>query len=373
MKPRVVHLVETYLARSEVFIHNYVTSHVDWEALVLCEFSANETELPFARRRVVPGPKSKRQPSWWGNEAARLLTGTSLWQRKAARALAEERPAVMHAHFGQMGWAGLPVARRLGVPLVTTFYGYDMSVLPQLPRWPERLRALFHDGALFLAEGLCMRQRLIELGCPAEKVRLQRIAIHTDRYPRWQPAPDGPPVVLFVGRFTEKKGLLAALTAVRDVAQRGQPLHFRIVGDGPLRPEAERFVGENNLRAHITFLGMQPHAEVLRELAAASVFIHPSRTARNGDTEGGAPTIILEAQAVGVPIVTTRHADIPNVCPAGRGVYLSEESDQTQLAENLRRALVENAGSMPDFVREHHHVATEVRGLEAHYRSLLPS
>lgn len=370
MKPVVIHLVETYLARSEVFIHNYVTSHVGWEPTVLCEFSAHEDELPFQRRVVVTGPKSKRQPAWWSNEAARWLTGRSVWQRRAARALAPLRPAVLHAHFGQMGWAGLPVARQLGIPLVTTFYGYDMSVLPRQARWQRRLRELFQGGDLFLAEGPCMQRRLVELGCAAEKVKVQRIAIHTDRYPRWQPTQNGRSVVLFVGRFAEKKGLLDALAAVLEVVRRGQAVRFRVVGDGALRPQAEAFVAANNLSSHVEFLGMLPHEQVLRELAAADVFIHPSRTASNGDTEGGAPTIVLEAQAVGVPLVTTEHADIPNVAPAGPGVYLSPEGQVAPLAENLSRALRERVGASAEFVRAHHDVSREVLGLEARYAAL---
>lgn len=370
MNPVVVHLVETYLARSEIFIHNYVASHVGWDPVVLCEFSANENELPIGRRVVVTGPKSKRQPAWWGNEAVRLLTGRSLWHRRAARAIAPLRPAVLHAHFGQMGWAGLPVARQLRVPVVTTFYGYDMSVLPHLPRWQRRLRRLFQEGDLFLAEGPCMQRRLVELGCPAAKVRVQRIAIHTDRYPRWQPTGGKLPVVLFVGRFAEKKGLLDALAAVLEVSRRGRAVRFRVVGDGPLRPSAEQFVAVHGLGGTVEFLGMQPHSEVLRELAAADVFIHPSRTASNGDTEGGAPTIVLEAQAVGVPLVTTEHADIPNVAPTGPGVYLSPEGAVGPLADNLWRALAERVGSSSEFVRARHHVGREVLELEAYYAVL---
>jgi colanic acid/amylovoran biosynthesis glycosyltransferase len=269
-----------------------------------------------------------------------------------------------------MGHLILPVKRRLSIPLVTTFYGYDMSVLPRLPRWPARLAQLFREGDLFLVEGACMRQRLIELGVPAEKVRIQRIAIHVDHYPSWQPELNGILVVLFVGRFAEKKGLPAALEAVSQVRRRGQSLRFRIIGDGAQRGDAEKFVVENGMTDYVEFLGMKPHGEVIEELTRANVLIHPSRTASNGDTEGGAPTILLEAQAVGVPIVTTRHADIPNVVPAGRGIFVSDETDTAQLAKNLLTALDSGEGCEPSFVRQHHNVTKEVLNLEERYRLL---
>lgn len=165
--------------------------------------------------------------------------------------------------------------------------------------------------------------------------------------------------------------MLDALAAVLEVVRRGQAVRFRVVGDGALRPQAEAFVAANNLSSHVEFLGMLPHEQVLRELAAADVFIHPSRTASNGDTEGGAPTIVLEAQAVGVPLVTTEHADIPNVAPAGPGVYLSPEAQVAPLAENLSRALRERVGASAEFVRAHHDVSREVLGMEARYAALV--
>lgn len=363
----VVHFVETYLGRTEVFIHNYVSSHVGWHAIVLCQGSANESEFPANHRIAIRHPTTKRDPAWWLNQAVMNLTGRSLWHRRVEAALREVRPAVIHAHFGQQGWLLLPVTKRLGIPLITSFYGYDMSVLPRLPRWPTRLAQLFRDGDLFLAEGPCMRRKLIALGAPPDKIRIQRIAIHVDRYPAWQPTRTGNPVVLFVGRFTEKKGLPAALEAVREVRRRGQALRFRIVGDGDQREDAKRFVVEHKLTDSVEFLGVKPHNEVITELTRASVFIQPSRTASNGDTEGGAPTILLEAQAVGLPIVTTRHADIPTVAPAGRGIFLSEETDTTQLADNLFQALRRSEGCDPSFVRQHHSIAKEVLNLEQQY------
>ena len=76
------------------------------------------------------------------------------------------------------------------------------------------------------------------------------------------------------------------------------------------------------------------------------------------------------AQAVGVPIVTTRNADIPNDCPSVRGVYLSDEFDTAALAGNLSQALKTGEGCDPAFVRENHNVAKEVLHLEQHCQQL---
>jgi colanic acid/amylovoran biosynthesis glycosyltransferase len=112
---------------------------------------------------------------------------------------------------------------------------------------------------------------------------------------------------------------------------------------------------------------MEPHAEVIGRLAAAAVVIHPSVTARDGDSEGGAPTVLLEAQAVGTPIVTTRHADIPHVVPEGPGVWLCDERDVPSLGDALVAALEQRTPSSPSHVVAHHDVTKLAPRLEAIY------
>ena len=112
---------------------------------------------------------------------------------------------------------------------------------------------------------------------------------------------------------------------------------------------------------------MQPHAEVISRLAAAAVLIHPSVTATDGDSEGGAPTILLEAQAIGTPIVTTRHADIPHVVPGGPGVWLCDEHDVDALGRALVAALQQQTPSSAAHVIAHHDIRAVAPRLEHMY------
>ena len=86
-----------------------------------------------------------------------------------------------------------------------------------------------------------------------------------------------------------------------------------------------------------------------------------------GDAEGGAPTILLEAQAIGTPVVTTRHADIPHVVPEGTGVYLCAEHDVDALGEALVAALMRPEGSSAAHVTQHHDVRQAIDRLEDTY------
>src|SRR5439155_22278141 len=131
--------------------------------------------------------------------------------------------------------------------------------------------------------------------------------------------------VLVVGRLVDKKGLEDAVTAFFRARRSVPDARMTIVGAGPDGRQARVQVARLGLSDAVSFVGTRPHADVLALMAGTRVLLHPSRTAKDGDSEGGAPTILLEAQAIGMPIVTTRHADIPNVVPEGPGVFLCEK------------------------------------------------
>jgi colanic acid/amylovoran biosynthesis glycosyltransferase len=255
------------------------------------------------------------------------------------------------------------------LPLVTSLYGVDAAVLPYLPQWRDKYVRLFRDGDLFLAEGPEMRKKIIAAGAPADRTIIHPIALNLARYPRWNAV--GSATVLFAGRFMEKKGLLDAITAFGRAKTRVPAACLTIVGDGPDGAAARALVSTLNLGNAVAFVGMQPHADVIRRMAAASVFIHPSVTAADGDSEGGAPTVLLEAQAIGTPIVTTRHADIPYVVPEGAGVYLCDERDVNALGDALVTALERRERSSAAHVTQHHDVTRVIERLEDLYATAI--
>lgn len=326
----------------------------------------------------------------WDTDPARYLE----W---AGAILRHERACIIHAYFGPVGWRMLDLKRQLRLPLVVTFLGDDIAPTlepwwwwfvqsgSEKPNWVERLRQLLAEGDLFLVEGPFLRQRLIDMGCAPDKVAVQRIALPLADLPRVEPRPpraDGKRVVLFAGRFCERKGILDALDAVARLWAERRDLEFRIIGDDTLTDGSYASRVYAAIRAHrlqgcVRLLGFLDHAQYLRELAEADIFLHPSIVDAEGLTEGGAPTTILEAQALGIPVVATLHCDIPNVTLAGESALLVPERDTAALAEALRqllddperRARMGRAGR--DFVRERHDVAREAPALEERYAALL--
>jgi|SRR3990167_3872823 len=104
----------------------------------------------------------------------------------------------------------IPIKRWLKLPLITTFYGFDVTQLSREYTWNNAYQRLFKEVNLFLVEGNNMRVPLISSGCPHEKIMLQHIGVDTEKInflERTLPS-SGKIVILFCGRFVEKKGLI---------------------------------------------------------------------------------------------------------------------------------------------------------------------
>lgn len=103
---------------------------------------------------------------------------------------------------------------------------------------------------------------------------------------------------------------------------------------GPLRERVKQYVHENDLSNHVTVHGRLPNEEVSKYMQATDAFLLPSKTAPDGDREG-TPTVLVEAQAVGLPCVTTRHAGIPEMIPEKNQNLVVPEGEVNALAGRL--------------------------------------
>lgn len=262
--------------------------------------------------------------------------------------LIKDKPNLIHAHFGPSGYTFLTLKRIFRLPLITTFYGYDLSLLPtQYPKWKRKYKKLFREGDTFLTEGNHMKKCLIELGCPDEKIIVQHLGIDLKKIkfmPRKLLSEDEEIRILISASFREKKGIPYAVEAFGQVEQAHPDLKLKltIIGDsrGSQAEEAEKkkifnTIQKYNLNECVNMLGYQPYSVFLRELYRHHIFIHPSVHASNGDTEGGSPVSITEASASGMPILATTHCDIPEVVIAGKSGYLVPERDVDALEEGL--------------------------------------
>lgn len=271
---------------------------------------------------------------------------------------------VLHSHFGPQGWRNLDIAAKTRINHVVTFYGYDASRQPKSePEWQARYRDLFNQADLFLCEGPHLGKCLIELGCPESKVMVHHLGINLDRIP-YRPTPWQPGEtlrVLMAGTFVEKKGMPLAIKALGEVQKRF-PLELTIIGDAVQQPrsqeEKQRILNaldQHGLTSCTRLLGYQPHSTMMEEAYRNHIFLSPSVTASDGDTEGGAPVSIIEMAAAGLLVVSSTHCDIPEVIVDEHGGALAEEGNQEDLTKKLLHLLEssDNWQTMTAVARKH--------------------
>jgi len=289
----------------------------------------------FERVRNVAIGKNEA-PFWaLASRVSRSLLGVQ--NLRLHRILKRLRPTVIHAHFGPAGCRIRPYAERLKLPFLTSFYGFDASVLPRDPRWQQEFKQLFASGAAFIAEGPAMARRLKSIGCPADKIHILPITIHVQSYdfcPR-ELASSEKLRLLFVGRFTPKKGLAVLLPAIAKAHDRLGSFELRIIGSGGQESDLRKWTSELGLNDCVHFLGFKSRSDMVQEMQSAHVLVVPSVTGPDGDSEGGAPTILLEAQATGLPVLCSDHADIPYVIASEYRRYVAAEGSVEQLADQL--------------------------------------
>lgn len=331
---RVGHLVGSYLRVTENWIHSQITAGGTIQPLVLNRGDRiNDDLFPVGQAwhlSDLEGGACRVEADGWESNG---------YSPVFSEAFLAHRGDLLHAHFGPEGVLGVPLAAALGVPLVTSFYGYDASVLPRDPAWHRALGRLFSVGTMFLAEGPALADTLIRIGCPADRVRLAPLPVSIPARPA-RPPRGAPPLILVCGRLVEKKGVdtsLRVLARLRDITNR--PFRAVVVGDGPDRDRLEALHASLRLDDTVELAGAVTPVEFSRQLRSATAILQMSRVATDGDSEGGAPVVLSQALASGVPVVSTRHCDIPWIVEDGRAGFLVESSDVRQAAAHLARLI----------------------------------
>ena len=336
--PVVAHFVFPYLFRTGSWIHSQLTNTSRHAPIVITEQTENLDIFPFSPLYAYQDLGYARRIGLALREGRRRDLRPAFF----SRVLERHRARLIHAHFGHAGATLLDVKRRVGLPMVTSFYGSDATQLARDPVWRERYRQLFAEGQVFLAEGQAMRRALLALGCPPEKVLIHHLGVPLDTLPFVVRRPDasGTVKVLIAATFREKKGIPYALRALECAARRCPRFSVTLMGDsagkGGDEEEKREILGLIERAGYpVDWIGFRPYAAFQQLLLEHHIFLSPSVTARDGDSEGGAPVSIIEAAATGMPIVATRHADIPEVVVDGESALLSPERDVDGLANHL--------------------------------------
>jgi len=147
-----------------------------------------------------------------------------------------------------------------------------------------------------------------------------------------------PPLILVVGRLIAKKGFADLIRACGLLAERGKSFRCEIIGEGPLENELRGQIESLNLRNRVALSGAKPLREVRQRLVAANIFVLPSVI----DPEGGMdnlPTVIMEAMATGLPVVSTSIGGIPEMVVENETGFLVQPDDALALADAIEKVI----------------------------------
>lgn len=353
-RTRIAHAVPgAWLPQTETWLYRQVRSlPAGIESHVMCERAENLDQ--FAVENLHHAGRGRRTRD-------RVLAKLRLRRRSGSllRRLRDVRPQLVHSHFAPEGWRNIPAAGDIGARHVVSFYGYDVSHLPAVSRtWRRRYRELFDRVDLVLCEGEHMGRSIAGLGCPASKVQVHRLGVDLEaiefRPRQWNGVE--PLQVLLAASFRPKKGLTYAIEALA-MLQDDIDLQITIIGDATAAPgstdEKQRIldaIDRHGLGPRVRMLGFQPHDRLFEEASGHHLYVAPSVTDADGDTEGGAPVALIEMVAGGMPVVSTHHCDIPGVVRDGISGYLAAEHDVEDLREQIRRT-IDAAPRWPEMLR----------------------
>lgn len=280
----------------------------------------------------------------------------------------KRNPDVALAEFAPNGMAALEACRRHGIPLVVHFHGYDASSLLKQKNYVKKLPALFDQSVAIVAVSHKMRDVLINLGCPINKISI---------------IPCGAPVsdfyisnqvsaihcrFIFVGRLIPMKGPLLLLKAFKRCVEINPDTSLHLIGGGPLLRKAHKYIKTNRLEKKVRILGHVSIERIRDELAESSVLVQSSVTAPNGHFEGGGPPVsIAEAASSGLPCIAFNHGGLPDFIQDGINGYLVPEGDWEALAERM----IFLAGS-PDIRLKMGHENRKLAELNANTKNQIP-
>jgi len=287
---------------------------------------------------------------------------------------------ILHCHFGPNGIIGIYL-KKMGISgkYITTFHGYDVNGYPKI-MGENVYNDLFNDGDLFTTNTNFTKQQILKLECQEKKIIILPVGLGIEKFRfSTRKIQHGKYIkILTVGRLVEKKGHKYAIQAIAKIIKKYKNIKYIVAGEGFLRNELEELVEDLRIKKYVKFLGAVERKEVLKLYQQAHIFVLSSVTASNGDQEGQA-LVIQEAQAMGLPIVSTLHNGIPEGVLDGKSGFLVPEGDVRAISEKLEY-LIEHPEIWPNmgqcgrkFVEERYDINKLNQRLVEIYQNLIDS
>ncbi len=327
----------TFLKPEMMHLYRQVTSLRRTQTFIMTKRVQHSRRFPFDDIETIPRPHRNLLRHGWmkfvQREPALIYRGE---YQRLVEILARRRADMMHIYFGHAGVHLLPFVRAWDKPCIVSFHGMDVARNPQVANYAAKLRQLFRAVPVVLARSQSLAQRLINFGCPPEKIRLNRTGIPLADFPFKQrefPA-EGNWRVLQACRLIDKKGVASAIGAFAIFVRKFPNAEFLIAGKGPLQEDLEALALQLGVAGKIRFVGFLGQRALRDFYERGHIFIHPSETPPDENQEG-VPNSVLEAMATGLPVIATRHGGIPEAVTDEVNGFLSKERDIQSLGQSM--------------------------------------
>jgi glycosyltransferase involved in cell wall biosynthesis len=246
-------------------------------------------------------------------------------------------PIAIHASFGKSGAYALPLARKLKLPLIVTYYGGDATKTTNtkdsfLRVYNRRRDVLWREADLILPCSEFIRRELEAKGAPTDKMVVHHNTADPERFNPGKKEK----IILFAGRWTEKKGIETLIDALSRLGGKLDGWRVRLLGDGELKTELVSRLQSAGVTAELP--GWIPADEMPGYFSEAMIVCVPSQRASSGDAEG-LPLVCVEAMLSECALAATYHAGIPECVKDGVTGYLVEERDSAALSESLEKMI----------------------------------
>lgn len=250
----------------------------------------------------------------------------------------------VHAHFGTNSTSVALLVRTLGGPPYSfTCHGPEEFDRPQA----LKLREKIENASFVVAVSSFGRSQLCRW-CSHEhwdKIQVVHCGVDASFLGQAPPPPNDSPRLVCVGRLVEQKGQLLLVQAAAKVKDAGVPFELVLVGDGTLRGEIENLIQRYNLSGCVRITGWMTNDQVREQIIASRAMILPSFAE-------GLPVVVMEALALGRPVISTFIAGIPELVQDGKCGYLVPAGSVDQLAEALIRILQESRSVLQQMGQE---------------------
>ena len=349
------------------------------ETFVITKEVQNAELFPFRDIEIIPKRRLGLLRHGWLKFVERRPPVIYRGEYQTLASILERRGTdLMHIYFGHTGVHLLPFIEEWDKPCVVSFHGADVAVKPEIPNYPAKLRHLFETVRLVLARSQSLADRLIQFGCPPDKLRINRTGVPLDSFPfiERQPPADGRWRVVQACRLIPKKGVATSLRAFAIFKKDNPHAEFFIAGKGPLQPELEMLAAGLGISKDVHFVGFLSQPKLMDLYASSHLFLHPSETPPDENQEG-IPNSILEAMATGLPVAATQHGGISEAIEHGRSGWLVPEEDHIALSNAMQemtsspRALIEMGWRAREAVVRHFEQEVQTRLLESFYEEAI--